>query len=206
MRGHFDAATRTAWGVARGDLETVREAASELDHRTRNVPVDWFGKIDLMRSAARRLTEARTLQGASARVGTLAESCSYCHRSVTQGPELAATQQQMTDRSPESDHARSWYWLWLGLTLADDTAWSNGAAAAGTAPAHPGTEKQVERYALLGERAREVTTAEERAFVFRETLGTCARCHAVAGVRLSGELDVGAEIATAPGASGPPAE
>ena len=206
MRDHFDAATNTAWAVARGDIADVQAAAKVLDHRTRDVPVTWFGKIDLMRTAARRLMDVRTVDGAAARVGTLAESCSYCHQSVGDGPTLAPAQQTMADRSAQSDHARSWYWLWLGVTFADDAAWRSGAQASGTAPAAPGTDKQVARYAKLGQRATEVQSNEDRAFAFRQILGSCARCHAVAGVRLSETFDLGDDISATPGASGPPAE
>lgn len=206
MREHFDSATRVAWGVARGDVSTVHEAAGELDHYTRNVPVSWFGKVDLMRTAARRLTNVKTVEKAAARLGTLSESCSYCHESVKDGPTLSPEQQRMGNRTPESDHRRAWYWMWLGLTLGDDTAWRNGAAAHGTAPTHPGTEEQLAQYARIGERAREVTDASDRGVVFRQTMSSCARCHAIAGVRLEKAFDVGAEIAATPGASSPPAE
>lgn len=205
MRDHFDSATRVAWAVARGDIDDVHEAAEELDHRTKDVPVTWFGKLDLMRSAARRLQVAKTADGAAARMGTLAESCSYCHQTVSDGPELAPAQQRMTERSPESDHAKSWYYMWLGIGLADDAAWRSGAYAH-SAPAHPGTEKLVKQYEKLGQRAREATDAGDRGVIFRQTLGSCARCHAIAGVRLDETFDVGSAINTAPGASGPPAE
>lgn len=205
MRGHFDAATRGVWGVARGDLDAVHEAAEVLDHRTKDIPVTWFGKVGAMQSAARRLVEAETLQGAAARLDTLAESCAHCHESVPDGPTLSPEQQTMSDRTPESDHARAWYWLWLGLAFNDDAAWSSGAQALGTAPEKRGTADKAKAYAKLGERAR-AATADERAFVFRQTLTSCSSCHAVARVRLDAEPNVGMTISATPGSSGPPSE
>jgi len=205
MRGHFDAATRAVWGIARGDLDEVHEAAEELDHRTTEIPVTWRGKVDGMRSAARRLSTSSTVAGASARMGTLAESCSNCHESVPGGPKLAPVQQQMGERDPASDHARAWYWLWLGLSMSDDAAWSSGAQALGAAPEHEKTADQAASWAALGERARAAKLGE-RGFVFRQAMSACARCHDDAGVKLDAKLDLGDETVLTPGASGPPAE
>ncbi len=184
MHGHFEAASRAVWSATLGDLDKVREAGADLTYREKDLPISWRRYFNQMRRAAKRLEKAEDLPEAAARTAALGQTCADCHVGVVGGPTLKPSQAKITGSRSQQDHALAWYWLWLGVVMADERAWTNGAAAMHLPPTREGTEDLRAAYAALAEEAQAVPE-ERRDNVFGEVLATCAACHDAAGVALT---------------------
>jgi cytochrome c553 len=186
----------TAWArdsIAEGNLEAIRTPLTSLaDYEYRTVaPGGWMKGIAELQAAARLTAQAKTLEVAASGLAAMARVCGQCHREQG-GPQVEHYKPER--RSPKSDrldvrmyrHAWAAERLWEGLTAPSDNAWAAGAAAlahapAAAPPARPplpqAVVKGLTRVRLLGERAADVETAEQRANIYGELLTTCAECH-----------------------------
>ena len=186
MDGHFASATDAAWYVALGDLEQVRRAANELDHDMPAVMPRSFKPYNrAMRSAARDVARAEDIPAAAQATARLAESCAGCHRGVQDGPVLSPEEARMQVLTPRGQHALAPYWLWVGLVMPSDDAWSNGASAMMGSPARAGSEPYAEAYEQLAQRTKTAAPGE-RAALWADIIGRCKACHDASGVAPEG--------------------
>lgn len=120
--------------------------------------------------------------------------CGDCHRSMHSGPPampvgpaLPNGTGNITSRMQIHDWADER--LWEGLTTPSDESWLAGADALSRLPLDEasGSSAYKQRFLhvqSLGQRARQLTTAEDRSKLYAELLGMCASCHVSAGVRV----------------------
>lgn len=187
MQQHFEAGTDTVWAICRGDVEAAKAAVEGLDHLKSDFPVTWQPRLTSMRKAARRVSLASSPSSAAAHMSGVVSACASCHESVVGGPQLTPDKQRVDDATANGDHQRTWHYLWLSLAFDDSVLWNNTTRPMGPTPEHPKTSAQAEAYTALGEQARNAATPQDRRFVYRQIISSCAACHQAAGVTLPAE-------------------
>jgi cytochrome c553 len=138
MRHHFADATAARDAVIAGKLENVRPPLEALARGESDpaMPDDWRPWLEEMQAAARRGSQARTLDEAAASVAVLGTTCGECHRTTHGGLHDAARSSASYDPGNRTGldekmarHKFSADALWIGMTLLQHQAWADGAAA-----------------------------------------------------------------------------
>ncbi len=177
MQEHFSAATDGVWYLANGRLQTMRTRVAQLVHAPHEdlpEPLSPFA-TELSEVAGR--WAASSDPGAAARLSAeVATRCAACHQASGALPPLDEDDIELVNLDARGKHSLAPYYLWVGLILPSDLAWTSGAA-------HLGVDDELalgtvggEAYAALGQRARDAAT-DERAEVWGQVLASCAGCH-----------------------------
>jgi cytochrome c553 len=183
MRGHYSQLLAIHDAVVRGDLQAVREPATELAYLS-VPPGSPFGATRFgaaIREGARRLARESTVTGAARATVSIVRECSGCHRAsgaaISKGPLL---ERRMP--SAMTDHARGADEMLIGLLLPSDTEWLAGAGRLQStlSPLRQNGRPDSlldDATRSLTDRATRATTATARASAYVQLLATCAECH-----------------------------
>jgi hypothetical protein len=192
MQAHFEDLRAMERLLLRGDLDRVRERATEIvfDRGDSELPV-WAPYIARMREAAAALAQAENLSAACRAETRLARECASCHEASGAMPTFNVPPAPVDEPTLAARMARH-QWaadrLWEGLVGLSDEAWRDGLGVLATAPLpasalsdDPARVKQVARYARelqrTARRAVPARTPSTRAAVYAELLVVCSACH-----------------------------
>jgi len=198
MSEHFTRAGQLYAAVAGGRIDSVRVRAQEiLDHETgEGLPARSMGYVDELRSFTSLAARAPDLESAASSVARVGAACGACHTYLKRGPRYGG-QIQTGPPPEESDvagrmHRHRWAAdrLWEGLIGPSDEAWRAGAVVLRDAALYTDAlTRDVAQYEQvtkltwtvheIGARADVMTDRHQRAGLYGELLGTCARCHAL---------------------------
>lgn len=194
MREHFSRARGVHTAVVHGDLALARESGRLLaeprpDH---GLPEGSGLYVAAMRTAARSVATARTLEEAAAGAAAIAESCAGCHRTYGAGPAIEIAFQPAAGESFGAHMARH-RWaldrLWEGIVGPSDASWAAGVEILDQRPLDLGelADRGGSTAIALGRRLHELASSGdaaantgERARLFTEILRTCVECHEMA--------------------------
>lgn len=189
MHLRYAAVQRIEQGIVASNPSEVREAAQlivNLDE-PRILPT-WQPYVTAVRTAARDVAAADSIVGAARRTGQLGYECGRCHQAL--GGHVAFRGVPKPDAGIKlQDTMAAHQWgvarMWEGVIGPSDERWVAGAKMLEGAPLTVAAEsgklgiaEDVERVRLLSRRAQILKAPLERAHLFGDLLGTCARCHA----------------------------
>lgn len=198
MFRHFDGARELRTAAIFGRAEQAQAAAVEL--RRENPLADAPPASDRYYNAffesVADLVGAQPPDALAQGAARVALRCGECHTARGLGPTFALGGPRDADNLREHMIVHSWASsrMWESLLGASDESWRAGAQALidqrmgaalydGRVPdPDAATELSNEMYAI-GQRALGVSDAPGRARVLGDLWATCARCHALAGVR-----------------------
>ena len=183
MRDHYAQLIAIHDGVARGDLDAIREPAAELAILwvPAGSPASTAAFGSAIREGARRLSRETAIAGAVRATTDIIRACAGCHRGSGEKISAGAILQRRSEGSEtRPGHAAAADELLLGLLLPSDERWASGADRLQTTglPADPissANADEILRY--LGRRASQSTTVTARSSTYGLMLTTCADCH-----------------------------
>jgi hypothetical protein len=189
MHARYAAVQQIEQGIVASRLEEVHAAArsiASLDEP--DVLPTWQPYFQAVQAAARDLEAADDTVAAARLTGELGRRCAACHQAIGArivfrgspkpdvGPHLAATM---------AAHHWAVARMWEGVIGPNDERWNTGAKLLQHAPltfvaesGELGIADDVVLIRLYARRAVEMKSNAERAELFGQLLGTCARCHA----------------------------
>jgi mono/diheme cytochrome c family protein len=198
MTEHFVRAGQLYAAVAGGDLDSVRHRAQDiLDHETgEGLPARSLRYVDELRSFTSLAARAPDVESAASAVARVGAACGACHTSLRTGPRYP---EGTRGGPPPAEHdvagrMRRHRWaadrLWEGLIGPSDEAWRAGAQVLRDAALYTDAltqdvaqYEQVTKLAWtvheVGARADVMRDRHQRAELYGQLLGTCARCHAL---------------------------
>jgi mono/diheme cytochrome c family protein len=196
MQHHFGLVTAVHDALIAGDLQLVRQHASQLENAAdpTGLPASAGPYVTVMHRAAGRAAAADDLEDAASATSAMLAACGDCHRAVGTMPALPTP-------SPPAmggvvghmlQHSRAMDSLAQGLIVPSTSAWQVGATALESAPLR---KRELPRDAKLTReileteqwihdlagRAKESTETRSRIYVYSELLESCATCHALHG-------------------------
>ena len=183
MQGHYSQLIAIHDAVARGDLEAVRQPATELAYLSvpAGSPAGAGGFGVAIRDGARRAARETTIVGAARATVSIIRACAGCHRANHAAISPQAVVRRLTAPASTTDHIRAADDMLLGLLLPSETRWESGVdglrAAVFPTPngaPPPGIDATL-RY--LTDRLRRSTIVAERTSNYVQLLTTCAQCH-----------------------------
>jgi cytochrome c553 len=191
MIRHFGPTVALQSAIVVGELPAAKRAAENLISRlnTEKHPVEWGPSLNEVRDAAKAVTRAETLEAAATATAHLGFACGKCHDNLDVPFDEVALPLTTT---PPADlpqamhrHLRAADDLWLSLLGASDERWAVGAANLAQANVYPIEEGATSdtmratatRFHALAEVAQTTRAPAERAALYGNLLGTCARCH-----------------------------
>jgi cytochrome c553 len=192
MDDHFVGLSRLRDLVIAGDLDAARQVGTTFAGGLRDQahPDGWHPYLQDVRAGTWRAARAPDLATAAVGVARAGVACGACHlalgvRAVSADDEVVAAR---TGQLDDFMHRHRWAVdrMWIGLVAPSDAAWDIGAQALGTAGAFPLTDvlradpdsvTLAERLVVVGTDAAAARAPAERAGVFAELIGACARCH-----------------------------
>lgn len=199
MFRHFALARDLRSLAVAGDLEQLSATADELasTEETWGMPPGSDAYLEEVRGAARRASDATTLDDAARAVAELAGACGSCH--VANDTDLGSRFQTAAPYldDPDIRHQNYLSWvsrlLWDGLVGPSERTWSAGAEALAAEDGYPvppaehvptevNTRASV-ALADLGAQAVEADDMRIRADLLARVWTTCGDCHTQAGVR-----------------------
>jgi cytochrome c553 len=197
MTEHFVRAGKLYAAVASGSLDSVRRRAQEiLDTETgEGLPARSQRYVRELRSFTSLAARAPDVESAASAVARAGAACGACHASLRQGPRYpggtlggpAPTESDVMGRMQRHRWASDR--LWEGLIGPSDSAWQAGAEVLKDAALYTDAltrdlaqYEQITKLAWtvheIGARAGALER-HDRAELYGQLLGTCARCHAV---------------------------
>ena len=196
MQGHFTAIREIERALVDGDLAKAKERAGWLAaHEPHDATAGWQPHMDAVRTAARALTGAADLAGATELAANLGGECASCHVTTTaivsfphEDLPPAGTDNRMAMRRHQWAADR----MWEGLIGPSQTAWVQGAEILAAAPFVPKTslgQAERDQVAALAKQVHELGASaadlelEVRAAHYAKLLRTCSGCHAIARPR-----------------------
>lgn len=197
MADHFSRVDTIQQAVIRGHVEDVREPARWLaEHQTaEGLPPAAASFVEEMRTHARRVAEADSLEMIAGATAMLAATCGKCHQAVgakLQMPMAAPPEGGEGIRARMFEHQWAVDLMYQGLIQPSDEAWIKGARGFREAPltkkdlpADQALAKEMktleERIHLVADDAPRVKEATSRAALYGRILASCGRCHDLHG-------------------------
>jgi len=188
MHRRFTASQRMQHAIALGQLERAREEARLIDALDEpDILPEWKTHIDRIRAAAREVVAAKDTVAAARSSAALGNQCASCHeaskiRITFATPITPPPGAKLASQMESHDHAIAL--MWEGLIGPDDDRWLTGARRLGASrlpivaeDGRLGIADDVSRLRLLARRALAPQPRSQRAELYGELLGTCARCH-----------------------------
>lgn len=187
---HFGEVASIQLAMARGDLETARSSARQVEEAEviPGIPSGWEEDVTQLRRYAEAIRSARTFSVAAEAAAYMVASCGDCHVSHDVGPIFSDV--PAAPEVGEVDHMVEHVWaadrMWEGLMIPSDQRWRAGARvlADHAVPMHllvQGTPPLGVQLKALGLEALGDETLDERAGRYAEILNTCADCHQRSG-------------------------
>ncbi|MFT4627272.1 MAG: hypothetical protein ACI8PZ_005954 [Myxococcota bacterium] len=198
MQEHYALVTVARDAVVRGDLTLAREAGASLAAQEAPPQPDGWKPLDLegaaphhaaLRREAQAVADATNLATAGRAVARAAGACGSCHTAEQTGPERLLVNLPPQEWG-EDDHMQlhQWAsdWMWLGIVSGSDPAWKKGASELAEAPISPRWEfntdqagfRELEQLVrLIGSKATEPMTVDEKVALYGDFVGVCAQCH-----------------------------
>lgn len=175
MRNHANDLGDVQALVAAGKLADARALAFILSSPAPGIM--WSIDAARVRGAALALTDADTLDSASARTADLAMACARCHRRL--GARLL--QEPPPEPEPQKHHSWALARLLEGVVAESDLRWRAGleVLVAPSRSAAP-TSRRLQQLARSALVRMPRATLQERGTTYGEILATCASCHATA--------------------------
>ena len=191
MHVRFAATQRVGVAIALSDLTRAHEEArliAKLDEP--EVLPEWQPYVDNVIAAARQIELTKDTVAAANMTALLGRRCAQCHVALRARIKFPKEPAPITDRKLATNMA-SHQWaasrMWEGLIGPSDDRWLEGArllsgarwsiVAEGDVPPELGVADDVARVRLYASRAIAAKTQDDRATIYGELLGTCARCH-----------------------------
>lgn len=197
MADHFSRVDTIEQAVIRGHIDDVREPARWLaEHQTaEGLPPAAAPFVEEMRTHARRVAEADSLEMIAGATAMLAATCGKCHRAVGAKLQLPMPEPPAAGEGTRAhmfDHQWATDLMHQGLIEPSDEAWIRGAKAFREAPltrkdlsADPALAKEMktleERIHLVADDAPRVRETTSRAALYGRILASCGRCHDLHG-------------------------
>jgi cytochrome c556 len=189
MRIHFRDAELIREAVIEGRPEDSGRPAESLLHLFdgEDLPEAWKEPAKRMHASAQRVKDSSDVPGVAAATADIGTSCGWCHQKLgvpaVQLGEPPEAGKSLTDRMKR--HAWATERLWEGLYLPSSDAWKAGAVVLEEAPFPEEVLKKGGVYAKAAaadfqkaaRAAPQKATAQQRASLYAELLGTCATCH-----------------------------
>lgn len=191
MHQRFDATRRMQLAIGVSDLERAQAEAklvAELDEP--DAAPEWRPYLDNIKRSAQQVRATKDLVAAAKTSALLGRECAKCHEAIkakiTFPKELAPTSQ--SPKLAVQMHAHQWAAsrMWEGLIAPSDERWLQGAKglagarldiAAEGGPGAPGIADEIGRVRSLAAQAQKPKSQQERAELYGDILGSCARCH-----------------------------
>ncbi len=197
MHEHLTAITTIKDAVIRGDLKATREPARWLaGHQAPdNVPEQWSGSIEAMRTAARTAVEAQDLEAAAGAAAAMASACADCHRANNISGQFSR-HTEPGDEDGLASHMQRHQWaadrMWEGLIGPSNEAWNQGIDLLLEAPlsTHELSDDDSDygRTRNLSRRVHQLAAhgmmeqdPNRRAGIYADFLAACAACHTTLG-------------------------
>jgi hypothetical protein len=184
MRNHYSQLLAIHDAVVRGDIEAIRQPATELAYLS--VPIGSpFGSSAFgaaIRDEAHRAARETTVVGAARATVSITLACAGCHRANNAAISAAAVLTRRPVPPGMADHIRAADEMLLGLLLPSDERWLSGTdrlestLLPGSGSGHPRSALDDTIHSLT-ERAKRSTTATSRASAYVQFLSMCADCH-----------------------------
>jgi len=191
MRNHYFEIGEIHDAIIRGDLPAIQMPARHLaDSPATSMPAALASFATAMKSSARRVADAKTLDAAAKATTDLLAQCSGCH--LTAGIRPAAPSRSTPDVGGMVghmlEHQRATDALLLGLLLPSPSEWEIGASLLDTGQLKPSelprdskmsaqAKKADERVHSLATDAVRATTPARRQEVYVGVITACAECH-----------------------------
>ena len=204
MGEHFEQVSAVQRALVRGDLAGIREPTEWLAAHPAIVglPEGWSPFVDEMRTAARLVGEAKTIEAAGAATAAMALTCGKCHSAVEakpRVPELGSKGLPPADPVDTVPHMLRHQWameqMWVGIINPSEESWRKGVEVLTDAPLEP--ERMTDdadltvsigalarRVHEAGHAARQAEEWSSRAWIYGKLLPTCADCHLELGLAL----------------------
>jgi cytochrome c553 len=201
MWAHYQRVGAVQSAVVAGDLHIAQAAAYWVarNRLTENLPEHAGPYVESMRTAARAVANAPSLDEAAIATARMGAACGACHTALQRGPHFAAgpNAPPPSDTSV-ADQMTLHLWvlarMWDGLTGPSDGSWTHGALALNATPRYQSHitravreraigDSLARRLYVLGQQAV-MAGPGDRVVIYGELLGTCARCHQHYRVRL----------------------
>ena len=190
MKTHFAFAEDMRDAIVNGDVVSLHQSAKQLSKPVpvKDLPDQWKAYLDGMRAAAARLDGEYDIARAAGKFTALAGACANCHQVAGVLPAVKAYPAPPPDLDVETHmlrHAWAAARMWEGLIVPSDEKWRTGAAIVASEPLsrHNDTDGTSQFAELstelhqLGVKAVNTTTQSERAVLYADFIGRCARCH-----------------------------
>jgi mono/diheme cytochrome c family protein len=191
MFDHFSRAGQIQTALIMGDLDGARRPGSWLaEHESfEDLGSEAQPWVEMIRSSAREVEEAPSIEEAADATGRLASACAGCHTASNDGPRFRSA----GDAPPANTrgaHMVGHLWamdrMWEGLIGASDETWRAGARAiADIEPesGFPGGGTAAVLARTVHDQAQEAERAEaqDRPAAYAEMMKTCASCHTLLG-------------------------
>jgi hypothetical protein len=191
MIRHFGPTVAIQGAIVEGDLPAAQRAAENLLFRLQHEshPSGWEPALQEVRTAAQDVTKASTIETAAKATARLGYACGKCHDNL--GVPFSDPANFLITTPPADltqamhRHLQAADDLWLSLVTASNDRWLTGArnlAHSSLFPmednvASPEVRDLATRFHALAGVAQTTEWSAERADLYGELLGTCARCH-----------------------------
>lgn len=194
MHQHWRVVEQARQSLLQGDVGGAAAMGRELakDGSPRGLPSELRPLYAELKAAAKDLSKANELEGASLALGRLGLTCAECHSFTGEGPrnaQIPTPSAALPDGSPDMAlHGWAASWLWVALISNDGDAWSKGADALAAAefgerPDVPRDGAQnvtaLEHQAHLVPSMADPADREEMALRYGQMLNACSTCHSV---------------------------
>jgi len=188
---HFSRAGQIPTALISGDLEAARRPASWLaDHEGfEDLGPDAEPWVARIRTEARAVADAPSLDAAADATGRLAAACADCHAAPDGAPRFrsaAAAPPVLTRGAHMMGHLWAMDRMWEGLVGGSDETWRAGARAISDVEPEgfPGGGPAILLARSVHEQASDAAGLEPaaRPAAYAELVKTCASCHTLTGV------------------------
>jgi len=202
MYAHYDRAEAVHQSLMHGEMGTAQESAEWIASHSEihDIPPGTRRYDDAVRAFAGRVAQSTSLKDAAIAAARMGSSCGDCHQAQQVDPRFLMGTAPPGGGGPRAEMARH-VWaadrMWVGLLGPSDAAWDEGARGfqggwLDTQEVLVDPENRARIRALvrhvydLGARAVDATGAQERAEIYGEFLNTCADCHSMTLVQVTG--------------------
>lgn len=193
MMDHFAQLTMARDALIAGRIDDAGVALAILSNHEPAVdqPAGWGPHAILLRESAGAGADKRELVPVATALAITATACGACHAASNGGPTFEAPPLPPKTHGPRA-RMRRHVWaaerLWEALVTPSDDAWRAGLEVLNRPPLpvhqlpqdRPIPEEvlvMAERIGTLGDRGGQLSRPVDRAGLYAELLGTCARCH-----------------------------
>jgi cytochrome c553 len=189
MHQRWDATRRMQQAIGLGDLERAHaEAKLVADLDEPEILAEWRTYIDNIQAAARQVQGTKDLVAAAKTSAQLGRECAQCHQAMK--AKIVFPKELPPPSDPKLakqmfSHAWAAARMWEGLIGPNDERWQQGARLLSNLHVDIvaesdalGIANEVARVRLFATRALKIKPQHERAELYGDMLGACARCHA----------------------------